>query len=131
MNLGITIKKLRKSQGIIQVDFAEKLGITQTYLSLIESGIKNPSPGLLESIGKELKVPDVFIYFLSASIDDIPAERKEHYRMLEPILKNLINEIIGSNASTSINTNTGITKMNGAQKKIKNIMNINSTHKQN
>jgi transcriptional regulator with XRE-family HTH domain len=50
MNYGKIIRRLRASNR--QTDFAERLGITQTYLSLLESGQKKPSLSLLEGLGR-------------------------------------------------------------------------------
>ena len=43
MNLGETIKLLRKRNGLNQSQLAELCEITVTYLSLIENGKKEPT----------------------------------------------------------------------------------------
>ena len=57
MKLGKTIKILRTNLGIRQKDLARRLEITPTYLSLIESGRKEPSLFLIKSLSLELNVP--------------------------------------------------------------------------
>ena len=48
------IKELRKQRRIKQYEIASKCGITQSYYSLIEQGLKNPSVKVLENICNEL-----------------------------------------------------------------------------
>lgn len=48
------IKKLREKAGLTQNQLAEKVKITQIYLSYIENGHKVPSGNVLSSIAKAL-----------------------------------------------------------------------------
>jgi len=93
MNLGNTIRSLRKKKNIKQTDFAELIGISQTSLSLIESGVNQPSQETLKKICEELKVPQPFIYFLALEESDIPDERKDLYKDLEQGLKKDIEKL--------------------------------------
>lgn len=49
-----TLKVIRKGKNIRQGDLAKSIGITQTYLSLIESNKRIPSITIIEDICKEL-----------------------------------------------------------------------------
>jgi transcriptional regulator with XRE-family HTH domain len=50
------IKKLREARGLTQVELAGKVGVTQVYISSLESGVrKNPSLELLGKLAKALK----------------------------------------------------------------------------
>src|SRR5262245_56288172 len=51
------IRHLRRSQGRSQAVVAGLLGITERYLSLLETGRRTPSIGLLRRIADELGVP--------------------------------------------------------------------------
>ena len=51
MNL---IKQLRGDSGMTQSEFAEKLGVSQAHVSLIEGNIKKASPKLLEKAASVL-----------------------------------------------------------------------------
>ena len=57
--IGFKIKSSRRKQGISQADLSEKLGISSSYLNLIESGKRNVNVELLlktsEVLGIELK----------------------------------------------------------------------------
>lgn len=56
-NIGKTIRVLRTAASMKQKILAEAVGIQPNSLSLIESGKREPSLGLLRSIAKELDVP--------------------------------------------------------------------------
>lgn len=55
------IKDVRKSLNLTQVKFAERLGITQNYLTRVESGDRTPSDQLIRSIIREYGVNGVWL----------------------------------------------------------------------
>jgi len=61
MNIGETIKAMRESKNIKQVELAEKVGIAQAFLCQIERGTKTVSLPL----GKQ--IADVF----GCTVDDL------------------------------------------------------------
>ena len=85
MNIGKTIKVLRTAAGISQKNFAQKLGISSSYLSLIESGEREPSVALLRQISRLLDIP-ISVFFFQAedpSVLSTPAQQEEHQRVQE------------------------------------------------
>jgi transcriptional regulator with XRE-family HTH domain len=61
VDLGPRIKKLRKGRGLAQVEVARRIGITNVYLSNLESPDsashhRNPSLATLEKLAKVLRV---------------------------------------------------------------------------
>lgn len=52
--LGRCVRELRVDAGLSQVEFAEKCGFYQTYLSRIENGHANPTLNALEVISGAL-----------------------------------------------------------------------------
>ena len=50
------LKRLRKRQGMTQVQLAEKAGVSRTYLARIELGQHDPTLSMLEKLAKALKV---------------------------------------------------------------------------
>lgn len=76
-NIGSALFSIRQERGYSQVEFARILGISRSYLSEIETGVKNPSLQLLESIGDKLGIPLAVIYLKALSADDIPYPNKE------------------------------------------------------
>lgn len=58
MSYGIKIKLKRVENNLKSKDFAESIGISRTYLRLIESGkAVNPSIQILEKAAKALDMP--------------------------------------------------------------------------
>ena len=55
-SIGLQIKMYRKFKKISQFELAEKVGISQTYLSQLENNFKNPGLSLLVKIATELNV---------------------------------------------------------------------------
>jgi transcriptional regulator with XRE-family HTH domain len=56
-DFGIRLRSIRKARDLSQERFAEVLGISVDFLSLIERGINAPSFDTLEMIAKRLRVP--------------------------------------------------------------------------
>jgi transcriptional regulator with XRE-family HTH domain len=63
MNLGTAIKLIRTSSGLKQKDVATRLGVTSNYVSLVESGNREPSVSLLKRLATIFGVP-VGLFFL-------------------------------------------------------------------
>ena len=68
MTLGNAIKMVRTAAGIRQGSLAKKLGVSANYLSLIETGKREPSISLLNRLAGSLDV-HVGIFFLWQDIN--------------------------------------------------------------
>lgn len=55
-NVGIRIKSLRENNNLSQKQFAERIMVSQSYLSRIERGIEIPNNKLIKLIGLEFNV---------------------------------------------------------------------------
>ena len=64
-NVGRSIKVLRTSAGVKQKIFAERVGVSAAYLSLVESGRREPTLPLLRRVARELKVPLALLFLMS------------------------------------------------------------------
>jgi transcriptional regulator with XRE-family HTH domain len=53
-SFGLCVRTLRQTQGLTQVEFSEKCGFYQTYLSRIENGQANPTLNAMEVIAVAL-----------------------------------------------------------------------------
>ena len=95
MNLGATIKSLRKQKVQTQEEFASNCGITQTYLSQIESNLKEPNLSTLKSISDQMNVPLPIMFFLSMTEDDVQPNKRKAYEIVGPSVKSLVNELFG------------------------------------
>lgn len=93
MNIGNAIKGLRKQKGFKQNVFAEMCGLSQSYLSLIEKGKKEPTLNLLKRISSTLSMPLPILIFLSIDMDDVADSKKDAFKLLEPTIKGLINDV--------------------------------------
>ncbi len=94
MQIGKTIKLLRKEKGWIQEEFSKKIEISVTSLSLIESGTTRPNKTTLLRICEVLEIPEPFLFLLSISEDDVPPEKREIYKILAPTLKNIVDQLV-------------------------------------
>jgi len=92
MDLGTTIKKLRKQKDMTQDDFAGMCDITQTYLSQIENNQKEPNLSILKTISEKLEIPLPIIFYLSLNEDDVPEEKRKAFEMVSPAVKSLVHE---------------------------------------
>lgn len=94
MDLGGTIKNIRKQKGLKQNTFAEECNISQTYLSQIESNTKDPNLSVLKIIAEKLNVSLPILFFLSLEENDVPDNKKQAYAIISPTMKTLIGELL-------------------------------------
>lgn len=66
--------RFRESEGMTQREFSEKLGLTLTFYSKIELGVRNPSYNFLVKFKKA---------FPKESVDHIFFENKLHEKCIE------------------------------------------------
>ena len=95
MSIGISIRNIRKERTpkLNQSEFAKLIGITQSYLSQIETGAKTPNISVLETISKEFEIPLPIIFWLGISEEDIAEHKREYFRFLKPTIDAMINEL--------------------------------------
>jgi transcriptional regulator with XRE-family HTH domain len=65
MNVGQVIKTLRLKRKIRQQELAEATKMSQSYLSLVEKGEREPGFELINEIARVLKVPPYLILFMA------------------------------------------------------------------
>jgi transcriptional regulator with XRE-family HTH domain len=93
MHIGNAIKELRLKKGYKQVEFAEISGLSQSYLSLIEKGKKEPTLSILKQLANALQVPMPVLVFFSLDLEDVDESKKEAFKMLEPSIKSLMSDV--------------------------------------
>ncbi len=103
MNIGQSIKNLRKAKGINQATFAESVGITQTYLSQIENGHKEPSTYVLRLIAEEIEMPLPILFWFSVEETDILPRKKQAFKTLKPAVDALLKEFFIDTTKTKNN----------------------------
>ena len=94
MNIGkaiiqLRVNKLRQSQ----MFFSKQIGITQSYLSQIENGKKQPSTELLQKMATLLKTPLPILFWFAINENDVEESKIEHYRFIKPIIDKMIQSI--------------------------------------
>ena len=92
-NIGSKIRKERRSKGLTQTDLSKKLGISASYLNLLESGRRTITVPLLIKIGNEL----------SLSLKDLTVESNK--RILSDVMDVLSNEMFEDLDITNLETN--------------------------
>jgi len=67
---GIRLKAIRAERKLTQEEFAELVGISVDFLSLIERGINAPSFEVLEQVSRKLRLPvrDLFDFGRGARV---------------------------------------------------------------
>lgn len=66
---GRCVRQLRNDAGLSQVEFSERCGFYQTYLSRVENGKANPTLNAMEVIANALGLT---IYELWATVEALP-----------------------------------------------------------
>lgn len=83
MEIGSSIRKIRKEKGIRQMKLAEKAGISQTYLSQLETGDKpNPSLSVVRDICNSLGVTIDELLLNSLRTGDLSKDQIKRYLTL-------------------------------------------------
>lgn len=86
MNIGTTIKQLRKEKGMSQTEFGNKVDITQATLSQIENGQTSPHKTTLKRICEVLEIPQELLYMMSIEEDSIPKGKRELYNVAKDLM---------------------------------------------
>lgn len=94
MNIGTALQKLRRQRKVQQETLAALSGYTQSYISMVERGHKVPSMEFMESMGKHLQVPIQVLMWYSLDEGDVQKEKRPAFKVVKPIMDNLINELI-------------------------------------
>jgi XRE family transcriptional regulator, regulator of sulfur utilization len=92
MDLGTTIKDIRKQRGLTQEEFAHNCEISQTYLSQVENNQREPNLSTLKAISKELNIPLPILFFLSLTDEDVQPAKRKAFSIVNPSVKSLVNE---------------------------------------
>ena len=80
-NIGSKIRKVRRSKGLSQSELSKNLGISASYLNLLESGRRTITVPLLIKTGNELEI----------SLKDLTLESNK--RILSDVMEVLSNEL--------------------------------------
>jgi transcriptional regulator with XRE-family HTH domain len=67
LSFGQCIRVLRQGQGLTQVEFSERCGFYQTYLSRVENGQANPTLNAMEVMANALGLTVFEVFYLMES----------------------------------------------------------------
>lgn len=93
MDLGSAIRYVRKLRGYKQKELASICKISPGFLSQIESNQRDLSISTLEEISKQLNIPLPMLFFMALEENDVPTQKKETFRLISPVFKNLFSDI--------------------------------------
>lgn len=71
MNIGHALKLCRFAKKHSLEELAERAGLSPSYLSMIESGKREPTLASVEKLAKALEVPAPILLFLAAEKGDL------------------------------------------------------------
>ena len=71
MNIGKSIKMCRTSLGLSQEALAQKIGVSMSYISLIEQGKRDPPMSTIGQVADALGVPVSLLTFLAADPSEL------------------------------------------------------------
>lgn len=93
MDVAKTIKKIRMSTGLNQYDFSKKVGLSHSYISHLEKGLKSPTISTLNKISLTAGIPIPLMFLYAIDESDIKEEKREYYKMLKPNLDNILESL--------------------------------------
>lgn len=94
MDIGNTIRELRRKKGLKQGELADKSDISQAYLSKIENNSKEPTITSLKAIALSLEVPLPILFFHSLTPEDIDPDKREAFKILLPSIKGMVESFV-------------------------------------
>lgn len=86
MNIGETIKTIRKEKKISRGRLAAMTGLSVNALYNIETNRSMPTRDTIRRICKALSIPTYYLMVRCVTEDDIPEEKREVFRALYPLL---------------------------------------------
>ncbi len=93
MDIATGLKQSRLLCGMRQGVFAKKAGISQTYVSQVESGKKTPSVDVISMYAKITKQPLAIILWKSLTVNDVQKGKKTEFEKIKPIVDELIDSM--------------------------------------
>jgi transcriptional regulator with XRE-family HTH domain len=98
MDIGGALRDIRKSiDGRRQQEVSKAIGITQTYLSLVEAGKRVPAQEVVEKLCKAYKVPIAIVVWKAIEPKDVDRSKKEAFGRIKPIVDDLLEGFLINN----------------------------------
>lgn len=90
MNLGNAIRLCRAQRNLTQAELARRAKISESYLSLLEQGRRDPTFSTLTRIAKGLETPMSLLIFLAADSGELESLSEEVRDKLSAAIVNLL-----------------------------------------
>ncbi len=94
MQLGESIRTIRKKASLSQKELALRCAISQTAVSQIEAGIKTPSSRTIKKICATLEISEFVIFMLAIETSDISLSKRKVYPVVFPAIRDLLLQIV-------------------------------------
>ena len=98
MDYGRAIRVVRSAHGLSQRKLADRIGVSPSHLSLIESGKRDPSLKLLEEISGRLAVPMHLLTLLASDVGNV--DDPEHAEQIAAVAKALLRVLVAEGQPT-------------------------------
>jgi len=88
MNIGESIRIIRKQVAPLlkQGELADKAGLSQSYMSNIERGVKTPSKDAIDAICAVLEIPPVVLYWYVTDESHLTDSVKDNLKIVKPFI---------------------------------------------
>jgi transcriptional regulator with XRE-family HTH domain len=107
VNIGKGLKFVRLAADLQQKEMAERLEISQNYLSLLENNKAEPSVALLRKVAEEFQVPASFLLWEeNASTESSDPEINARYEKLRQLIHELQRLRINSKKNEAVASDT-------------------------
>lgn len=96
MNIGKALREFRKRKypELTQAQYAERIGFTQNYISMVESGHRRGSSELLDAIQKDANIPLILLFWFALDESEIKRGKQKHFRFLKPTIDAMFDSLI-------------------------------------
>jgi transcriptional regulator with XRE-family HTH domain len=91
--IGEYIRSLRASAGLNQRELAERVGISASMLSLVESGKREPTIRMLRDIGRALQIPSAALFVVALHDEPPEGEDSPVYARLRTMGESLLTAV--------------------------------------
>ena len=92
MNIGNAIQLARTRRKLSQAQLAQRVGMSVSYLSLLERSLRDPPLSTLQRIATGLHVPLEILFFLGSEENELKGINKDLAGQLATMALELLNE---------------------------------------
>ena len=93
MTIGESIRIVRTRLGLKQGELARRTGVTQSLVSLIENGRRQPTVGLVERLCQAMDVPPQLVLLLACELREVRDEYREVLEKLSLAMLELLQAV--------------------------------------